>query len=142
MVRNIGYIVILITGSVLLGYGLYELFNLIIFSPGISLFFRVIIPLGIVGLLLTIAGLAIERRAEIRSQKEIEESNWVPTKSKINLNKANKEKLMELSGIGSKIADEIIKYRKQNPFKQVEEIKQITGISTNTFRELKNRITV
>lgn len=62
---------------------------------------------------------------------------------KININKADKDTLMSLPGIGSAKADDIIEYRDKNRvFKNIEEIKNIKGIKDNAFNKLKDRICV
>lgn len=64
-------------------------------------------------------------------------------KSKVNINKANQEELAKLPDIGPKIAEEIIKYREKNgPFKNIEDIKKVSGIGDKKFEKLKDLITV
>lgn len=64
-------------------------------------------------------------------------------KSKVNINKANQEELAKLPDIGPKIAEEIIKYREKNgPFKNIEDIKKVSGIGEKKFEKLKDLITV
>lgn len=61
---------------------------------------------------------------------------------KININKASKEILMSLSGIGEVYAERIIEYRNKQQFTAVEEIKNIEGIGDKTFDKIKDSITV
>ncbi|MBQ6498255.1 MAG: ComEA family DNA-binding protein [Bacilli bacterium] len=62
---------------------------------------------------------------------------------KISLNKATKEELMTLPGIGESKAKEIINYREKNgPFKTIEDLKKVTGIGENIFAQIKENITV
>lgn len=62
---------------------------------------------------------------------------------KININKANKSELMELSGIGEVKAQAIIDYREENgPFISIEDIKEVSGIGDKTFEKIKDKITV
>lgn len=62
---------------------------------------------------------------------------------KININKATKEQLMTLSGVGESKADAIIKYRDTNgPFKSVEDIMNIEGIKEGVFNKIKDDIFV
>jgi len=57
---------------------------------------------------------------------------------KINLNKADKDMLMGVSGIGEKTAQRIIEYRqKQGSFEDIEELKNIKGISINKYEVIK-----
>ena len=60
----------------------------------------------------------------------------------ININTADKETLMLLSGIGDKKAEAIIEYRKNNPFKSIDEITNIKGIGNVIFDKIKDIICV
>lgn len=61
----------------------------------------------------------------------------------VNLNKADREELTRLPGIGEKLAEEIIRYREKNGgFGRIEEIMEISGIGEKTFQEIKEQITV
>ncbi len=60
----------------------------------------------------------------------------------ININTADKETLMLLTGIGDKKADAIIEYRKNHPFKSTNEIMNINGIGNAIFKEIKDIICV
>ncbi len=63
--------------------------------------------------------------------------------SKININKAGKELLMTLPGIGETRADEILAYREANGgFTEISEICSISGIGEKTFEKLKDFIEV
>lgn len=47
----------------------------------------------------------------------------------ININKADKEVLMSIKGVGEKRAEAIIAYRKKNgPFKSVDQLVEIAGL--------------
>ena len=62
---------------------------------------------------------------------------------KIDLNRANKEDLKSLNGIGDVKAENIISYREANgKFKSIEEILNISGIGEATLDKLKEEITV
>lgn len=65
------------------------------------------------------------------------------TTSIISLNKATKEQLMTLTGIGESKALLIIEYREShNGFQTIDEVKNIKGIGDSIFEKIKNRITV
>ena len=73
-------------------------------------------------------------------QKEsiIEEENNLAN-SKINLNTASKEMLMNIPNIGEKKAESIIEYRTQKGgFTKVEELKEISGIGESIYDKIKN----
>ena len=61
----------------------------------------------------------------------------------ININTASKDELTELTGVGPKIAERIIEYRKSvGRFTKTEEIKNVTGIGDKTFESIRDYITV
>jgi len=61
----------------------------------------------------------------------------------INLNTATETQLQTLSGVGPKKAQDIIAYRDEHGgFKQVEELKSVTGIGDKTFEKLAPQVTV
>ena len=69
--------------------------------------------------------------------------NKTETKEMININTANLEELQKLEGIGKAKAEAIIEYRNKNGnFKQIEEIKNVSGIGETAFEKIKNNITV
>jgi len=62
---------------------------------------------------------------------------------KININEANLEELMQLPGIGSSKAAEIISYREtQGFFVKIEDILKVPGIGTGIFDNIKDLIVV
>ncbi len=64
------------------------------------------------------------------------------TDGKLNLNVAGKEELMTLPGIGEAMAERIIAFRSQTPFKQVRDIKKVSGIGEKTFQLLQELVYV
>ncbi|WP_069632673.1 ComEA family DNA-binding protein [Campylobacter pinnipediorum] len=60
----------------------------------------------------------------------------------VNLNTATKEELMSLKGIGNSKAEAIIEYRKANPFKSTEELKNVKGIGDSIYKKLEKELTV
>lgn len=59
----------------------------------------------------------------------------------ININKATKEELMTLPGIGASKAEKIISYREENGmFQSPESIMQISGIKDGLYNKIKDRI--
>ena len=64
-------------------------------------------------------------------------------KTKISINRADVNKLIELPGIGEKTAIKIIQYRDTYGFfKSIEEIKNISGIGEKKYAKIKDLITV
>ena len=62
---------------------------------------------------------------------------------KINLNRADREALMIVPGIGKKLAERIIAYREQNSaFSSVEELKNIKGFGGYRFEKIRGLIYV
>lgn len=63
--------------------------------------------------------------------------------SLISINKASKDDLMSLSGIGEAKANSIIEYRNKNGnFKDISEIKNVSGISDSLYEKIKDFITI
>ncbi|BAL80970.1 helix-hairpin-helix domain-containing protein [Caldisericum exile] len=66
-----------------------------------------------------------------------------PKTNKVNINKATKEELMTLPGIGEAKAQAIIDYRTKNgPFKTIHDIVNVSGIGEKTFEKIQDLITV
>jgi competence protein ComEA len=62
---------------------------------------------------------------------------------KVNINTADKDALMTLTGIGSSKADAIIAYRNENGnFKDISEIMNVSGIKEGSYNKIKDSITV
>lgn len=62
---------------------------------------------------------------------------------KVNLNRATKEELMTLPGIGEAKAESILLYRERiGPFQSIEELKQVSGIGEAMFERVKAAIVV
>jgi competence protein ComEA len=62
---------------------------------------------------------------------------------KVNINTASKRRLVSLPGIGSDIAELIIKYRREvGPFDNVAELRDIPGIGERRLEGLRNEVTV
>ena len=63
--------------------------------------------------------------------------------SKVNINTADKDALMTLSGVGESKAVAIIEYRNKNGlFKSTEEIMNVSGIGEAAYQKIKDYITV
>lgn len=63
--------------------------------------------------------------------------------SLVNINTADKEELMSLSGVGESRAEAIIKYREAHgDFKDISDICNVSGIKEGLFNKIKDYITV
>ncbi len=63
-------------------------------------------------------------------------------KGKININTASQKELVTLKGVGEKIADRILEYRKAHPFKTIEELMNVKGVGQKLFDKNKKLIKV
>ena len=81
---------------------------------------------------------------------ETQEERWKPRSGtgtssarRVNINTADAESLMSLSGIGEKTAEKIISYREQNgPFVSAEDIMKVPGIGESKYENIKDSICV
>ncbi len=60
----------------------------------------------------------------------------------ININKASKEELKTLNGIGDTLAQNIIEYRKKSKFETIEELLNVSGIGNSKFESIREYICV
>lgn len=61
----------------------------------------------------------------------------------VNINTATLEELMSLDGIGEKVAQKVIAFRKANgPFQKPEDLMMVKGIGQKMFDKNKDRIVV
>ena len=73
----------------------------------------------------------------------MQEENTNRKNSIININVATEIELEELPGIGASIASRIVEYRNnKGKFKNIEDIKNVTGIGDNKFEKIKDLIKV
>ncbi len=63
--------------------------------------------------------------------------------TKLDLNKATLQELVQLKGIGKKYAERIIEYREKNgKFEKVEDLMKVKGIGQKKFEAIKDHIMV
>ena len=74
------------------------------------------------------------------SDETIEEK--IEKNTLVSINKAEKEELMLLEGIGDAKAEAIITYRKTKAFSTLEELMDVDGIGQNVFDKIKDSITL
>ncbi len=62
---------------------------------------------------------------------------------KVNINAAGLDEFQKLPGIGPKIAQRILDYRKQNGnFKKVEDLMKVRGIGEKVFLKFKDQLAI
>lgn len=62
---------------------------------------------------------------------------------KVDLNSAGKDLLNSVPGIGTKLSQRIIEYReKQGGFREIEELKNIKGITNYKYEKIKDSVIV
>lgn len=87
--------------------------------------------------------LTIEAKTKKNNKKTNADTGHADSSGKININKASKEELLTLSGIGESKASQIISYRESHgAFQKIEDIMNISGIKNGVFSKIKDFITV
>ena len=84
----------------------------------------------------------IPSQDEAGSLKPIQVEDAPSGSSLVNINKASKEELMSLPGIGERKAEAIIKYRNSKSFSNIEDIMNISGIKEAAFSKIKDKICI
>lgn len=80
---------------------------------------------------------------EIKNNESINNENNNSDSNKVNINNATIEDLDKLPGIGEATANKIINYRKENgDFKSIEELKNVNGIGSKKYEQIKDEITL
>jgi competence protein ComEA len=78
----------------------------------------------------------------VMEEVNVEKKNTNEIK-KININKASKDELKQLSGVGDSVAQAIIDYRQKNgKFNSIEDIKKVPGIGESKFHNIEKMISV
>ncbi|KMN45275.1 helix-hairpin-helix domain-containing protein [Bacillus sp. LK2] len=65
------------------------------------------------------------------------------SEDKVQINTASKEQLEKITGIGSRKAESILKYREEHgPFRKIEDLLEIDGIGTKSLEKIKDQIII
>ena len=83
----------------------------------------------------------IYSKEQINNDNPYEIQETTTNSNLISLNNATVDELMSLPGIGQAKASAIIKYRENNAFKSIEDIKNVSGIGDSVFEKIKDYIT-
>lgn len=84
-----------------------------------------------------------EENEEEKNNLSFYNNNLKSENRKININSADKEELMTLTGIGETKASSIIEYRSKNgKFASIEQLAEVNGIGIKTVEKLKDKITI
>jgi len=91
-----------------------------------------------------------DAQSETKAQKHllkhytalITELNRQELRDPLNINTMGLTDLVRLPHIGPALAVRIVEYRKENPFRKIEDIKKVTGIGAGTFNAIRHYITL
>ena len=73
----------------------------------------------------------------------VDDESITSNKKKVNINKASLEELQKINGVGPSLAEKIITYREENgKFKNIEDLKNVSGIGEKKYEALKEYITI
>lgn len=79
----------------------------------------------------------------VETEMDVPQEEILPDLTPLNLNQATAEELMELPGIGPKLAQRILEYRAAaGSFESVEELMEVSGIGEKKLEEFRSRVCV
>ncbi|PGM93353.1 helix-hairpin-helix domain-containing protein [Bacillus cereus] len=72
-----------------------------------------------------------------------EGATFSKSEGKVQINTASKEQLEKITGIGSRKAESILKYREEHgPFQKIEDLLEIDGIGAKSIEKIKDQIII
>ena len=72
--------------------------------------------------------------------RQVEQTEGAPS-ARVNINRASREELKRLPGIGDALAARIVEHRERyGPFRRAEHLLMVRGVSDTLYRELEPRI--
>lgn len=72
-----------------------------------------------------------------------EGTTFSKSEGKVQINTASKEQLEKITGIGSRKAESILKYREEHgPFQKIEDLLEIDGIGAKSLEKIKDQIII
>ncbi|MEK5250896.1 competence protein ComE [Bacillus mycoides] len=72
-----------------------------------------------------------------------EGATFSKSEGKVQINTASKEQLEKITGIGSRKAENILKYREEHgPFQKIEDLLEIDGIGAKSLEKIKDQIII
>ena len=93
--------------------------------------------------ILTVEEAKLSNSPEVSGQSQSQTQDGKSTGGKVSLNRASKEELMTLPGIGESKADAIIKYREENgSFRSIDDLKKISGIKDGVISKFKDKVVI
>lgn len=82
-----------------------------------------------------------EGKSESKSKNKVNSESSAEKSSCINLNTASVEKLQQLRGVGPKMAERIIAYRKRfGSFKRINDLMNVKGIGAKTLAKFREKV--
>lgn len=75
--------------------------------------------------------------------EQVQEVAAISKGRKVQINAASKEQLEKITGIGSRKAESILKYREEHgPFQKIEDLLEIDGIGVKSLEKIKDQIII
>jgi competence protein ComEA len=88
------------------------------------------------------AGPSTDSESESDTTSQTSSRSSASLEGQININTATMAELEALPGVGPAIAERIVSYRKDNPFKARNQIMRVKGIGEKTFAKIKDYLVV